>query len=67
MTPREKQLLETIADQIEDGSAILTHDWLAENQVTLDEMRWLCAQIAQAIRNYTTLSDFEVLKKISFK
>jgi hypothetical protein len=52
MNQRTKKLLLDVAKQFEDASAVMHHDWLVENKVTLDEVGGLCSHLGMVVKGY---------------
>lgn len=49
---KQDKLVKKAMKDLENGSAILTHDWLDENKCTADDAQYVAESIAHSVKQY---------------
>lgn len=57
---RKDRLVKKAMDDLHNGSAILTHDWLDENNCSSDEALYVAESIARAINEYHFNGEYQL-------
>lgn len=65
MDKRTKKLLLEISQQLEDGSAIFTTDWLVENKIGLSEAMALGSTLAALVYGFTKAPEWVRIAALS--